>query len=213
MCMKYFISKNPSREPGTWHAQKLLAERVSGWEVVGEASRRALRWTPLMVYFLVPEEENSGYVAAESKLLPSNSETVEQCFQGSGGNDFRLRILFACKPTIQVCKHNKNTFRNGRVQKICHSSTLSGKIAKQCISGKMKKQIRGEGVVNTKSGGKRRQNLFKVTVDRGEWAKRTSESPSASSGIKIPDDLDLGGSRAKERSKSMKRFLTYLERS
>ena len=46
-----------------------------------------------------------------------------------------------------------------------------------------------------------------------ESEERTSESPSASSGIKIPSDLDLGGSRAKERSKSMKRFLTCLEGS
>lgn len=88
MCMKYSISKNPSREPGTWHAQKLLAERVSGWEVGGEAAQRAFRWTPLVVYFLVPEEEDSGYVATESKLLSSNSETVEQSFQGSEGKWF-----------------------------------------------------------------------------------------------------------------------------
>ena len=36
MCVKYSISKIPSREPGTWHAQKLLAERVSGWEMAAK---------------------------------------------------------------------------------------------------------------------------------------------------------------------------------
>ena len=30
------------------------------------------------------------------------------------------------------------------------------------------KQVKGEGVVNTKSGDKIRQNLFKITVDQGE---------------------------------------------
>lgn len=70
-------------------------------------------------------------------------------------NYFELRILDPGELIIQVREQNKNTFRNVRVQKIYHSSTLSGRITKQCISGKWKRNQRGRH-----EGHKTQQNLW-----------------------------------------------------
>lgn len=103
---------------------------------------------------------------------PAAVRRESKAFKVLRENDFQLRILYAGKPTIQVWEHNKNTFRNGRAPKICHSSTLSGEI-NSVFLGKWKHKSKGkvwwtQNLV-TKYGKTCLKSLLIKESEEGEW--------------------------------------------
>lgn len=155
-----------------------------------------------------------GYVAIRRESFSSatvgSRRQCSKAFKVLRKNYFELRILYPGEPIIQVWEQNKNIFRNVRLQKIYHSSTLSGRITK-CISGKwkMNQRKRHEGHKIWWQNTAKLVVKFKISISWREWRRRERGN---NPGINVPNELYLRGSRAKEKRESLKRFLTCSER-
>lgn len=169
VCMKYFKNKSQYR---AWNitCTKILAKWISDWEVAwtGDAALGASNWMSLLFCSLVPKEKqwHPWPLGGKTSATVDAGRQWSKAFKVLKENYFELRILYPGELIIQVREQNKNTFRNVRVQKIYHSSTLSGRITKQCISGKWKEESKrkGWGTQNTA----KLVVKFKIIIDWGE---------------------------------------------